>query len=91
MTTRKRTNSDKQNIKLKIDNTNPTKKKTKKNEGALKCFWWVSSSCFTSGTRRVNLVTIPVISCIYLRIVIMVITDKTNVVMIAGPDENCLY
>jgi hypothetical protein len=38
-------------------NTNPTK-----NGGELRCFGRVSSSCSTSGTRRVNLVTNPVIS-----------------------------
>ena len=30
--------------------------------GALRCSRWVHSSCSTSGTRRVNLVTTPVIS-----------------------------
>ena len=33
-----------------------------KNRGALRCSWSVGSSCSTSGTRRVSLVTNPVIS-----------------------------
>ena len=33
-----------------------------KTRGELRCSGRVSSSCFTSGTRRVNLVTNPVIS-----------------------------
>ena len=55
----KRTNNDLQNmhIKLKISNTNPTKTR-----GELGCSGRVSSSCSTSDTRRVNLVTNPVIN-----------------------------
>ena len=33
-----------------------------KSEGELRCSWRVGSSCSTSDTRRVNLVTHPVIS-----------------------------
>ena len=40
-----------------MSNTNPTK-----NGGELRCSGRVSSSCSTSGTRRVNLVKNPVIS-----------------------------
>ena len=47
----KRTNSDLQNIHIKL-----------KIEYELKCSGRVSSSCSTSGTRHVNLVTNPVIS-----------------------------
>jgi len=39
-----------------VSNTNPTK-----NRGELRCSGRVSSSCSTSNTRRVNLVTHPVI------------------------------
>ena len=41
----------------KTSTTNPTK-----NRGELKCSGRVSSSCSTSGTRRVNQVTNPLIS-----------------------------
>jgi len=44
-------------IKLKSSNTNPTKKGSE-----LKCSGRLSSSCPTSGTRRVTLVTKPVIT-----------------------------
>jgi hypothetical protein len=44
-------------IKLKSSNTNPTE-----NRVELRCSGRVSSSCSTSDTRRVNLVTNPVIS-----------------------------
>jgi hypothetical protein len=56
----KRTNNDLQNIhiKLKINNTNPTKK----TGGECMCTGRVRSSCCTSGTRRVNLVTNAMIS-----------------------------
>ena len=43
--------------KRKIVQHKPTK-----NRGWLRCSGWVSSSCSTSGTRRVTLVTNPVIS-----------------------------
>ena len=55
----KRTNNDLQNIhiKLKIEYHEPNK-----NRSELRCSGRVGSSCSTSGTRRVNLVTNPVIS-----------------------------
>ena len=56
----KRTNNDLQNIHIKLkrsSNTNHTK-----NRGELRCSGRVISSCPTSGTRRVNVVTNPVIS-----------------------------
>jgi hypothetical protein len=55
----KRTNNDLQNIHIKLnsDNTNPLK-----TGGELMCSGRVISSCSTNVTRRVNLVTILVIS-----------------------------
>ena len=56
----KRTNNDLENIMLKTkDQATQTPLKT---GGELMCSGRVSSSCFTSGTRRVNLVTSLVIS-----------------------------
>jgi len=54
----KRTNNDPQNTtQKKTSNTNPTETGSE-----LRCPGSVSSSCSTNGTRRVNLVTNPVIS-----------------------------
>jgi hypothetical protein len=50
----KRRNNDRQNIHIK--------RTPLKIGGELRCSGRVSSSCSTSGTRRVNLVTNPVIS-----------------------------
>ena len=55
----KRTNSDLQNMELKIECMTRTPIKT---GGEIRCSGRVGSSCSTSGTRRVNLVTNPVIS-----------------------------
>jgi hypothetical protein len=56
----KRTNNDLQNITHKIkDRVTRTPLKI---SGKLKCSGRVGSSCSTSDTRRVNLVTNPVIS-----------------------------
>ena len=55
----KRTNNDLQNIHIKLDRVTRTPLKT---EGELGCSGRVSSSCSISGTRRVDLVTNPVIS-----------------------------
>ena len=54
----KRTNSDLQNIYKTKDRVTRTPLKT---GGELRCSRRVGSSCSTSGTRRVNLVTNPVI------------------------------
>jgi len=43
-----------------MNNTNPTN--TSKREGELRCSGSVRSSCSTCGTRRVTVVTNPVIS-----------------------------
>ena len=51
----KRTNNDLQNMHIKL-------KTRLKTGGQIRCSGRIGSSCFTSGTRRVNLVTIPVIS-----------------------------
>jgi hypothetical protein len=53
----KRTNNDLQNIHIKDRET-----RTLKTWGELGCSGKVSSSCSTSDSRRVNLVTNPVIS-----------------------------
>ena len=55
----KRTSNDLQNTHKTKDWVTPTPLKI---VGKLKCSGRVGSSCFTSGTRRVNLVTNPVIS-----------------------------
>ena len=55
----KRTNNDLQNIYKTNDRVTRTPLKTR---GELRCSRRVGSSCSTSGTRRVNLVTNPVIS-----------------------------
>ena len=55
----KRTNNDLQNMHIKQDRVTRTPLKT---EGELRCSRRVSSSCSTSGTRRVNLVTNPMIN-----------------------------
>jgi hypothetical protein len=54
-----RTNNDLQNTKKTTDRVTRTPLKT---GGELRCFGKVSSSCSTSGTCRINLVTNPVIS-----------------------------
>jgi hypothetical protein len=55
----KRTNNDLQNIYKTKDRVTRTPLKI---GGELRCSRRVGSSCSTSGTRRVNLVTNPVIS-----------------------------
>ena len=57
----KRTNNDLQKHAYKTKNW-VTRTHTTKNRGERRCSGRVSSSCSTSGTRRVNLVTNPVIS-----------------------------
>jgi hypothetical protein len=56
----KRTNNDLQNIIHKTQDRVP--RNSLKPGGELRCSGRVSSSCSTSGTRHVNLVTNPVIS-----------------------------
>ena len=60
MAKRKRRNNDLQNLSQKTkDRVTRTPLKTR---GELRCCGWVISSCSTSGTRRVTLVTHPVFS-----------------------------
>jgi hypothetical protein len=58
----KRTNNDLQNIQCTYKTKDRVTRTPQKNGGELKCPGRVSSSCSTSGTRRANLVTNPVIS-----------------------------
>jgi hypothetical protein len=53
---------DKQRSTKHIFKTKDRTRTPLKTEGELRCSGWISSSCSTSGTRRVNLVTNPVIS-----------------------------
>ena len=61
MAKRKSINNDLQNIHIKVKTKERVTRTPLKTGGELRCSGRVSNSCSTRGTRRVNLVTNPVI------------------------------